>query len=191
MANLIFDCKNKQTIERTCSILKKGGIVVYPTDTLYGLGCDAKNESAIQRINSLKGRDSPMSVLAPNKETVVDWLNIIESDQNIIMKKLGGASTVIVPVVKGIVSELLMGDNNTLGIRIPNHEFCKNLSMVFPNPITTTSVNRTGQQAMIDPQEILFKFKNDIDLIISDGVIDGAGSTIYFYENRTLKILRS
>ena len=152
MANLIFDCKNKQTIERTCSILKKGGIVVYPTDTLYGLGCDAKNESAIQRINSLKGRDSPMSVLAPNKETVVDWLNIIESDQNIIMKKLGGASTVIVPVVKGIVSELLMGDNNTLGIRIPNHEFCKNLSMVFPNPITTTSVNRTGQQAMIDPQ---------------------------------------
>tara|TARA_Y100001970_G_scaffold22277_2_gene25708 strand:+ start:5800 stop:6375 length:576 start_codon:yes stop_codon:yes gene_type:complete len=191
MVNLIIDCENKQAIKETCSILENGGIIVYPTDTLYGFGCDAKNESAIKKINYLKGRTSPMSVLAPNKDTVKDWLNVIESDHNIIMKKLKGASTVIVPVIDGVVSQLVMGENNTLGIRIPNHEFCRNLSMTFPNPITTTSVNRTGQQAMIDPQEILSEFKNDIDLIINDGIIDGVGSTIYLYENSSLTILRS
>ena len=191
MVNFIIDCENKQTIKKTCSILENGGIIVYPTDTLYGFGCDAKNESAIKKINYLKGRTSPLSVLAPNKDTVKDWLNVIESDHNIIMKKLKGESTVIVPVIDGVVSQLVMGENNTLGIRIPNHEFSRNLSMKFPNPITTTSVNRTGQQAMINPQEILSEFKNDIDLIINDGIIDGVGSTIYLYENSSLTILRS
>lgn len=190
MVNRI-DVRNEKAISEACSVLRNGGVIVYPTDTLYGFGCDAKNESAIQKLNDLKGRISPMSVLAPDKNTVKNWISIPESDPNLVLEKLGGASTVIVPVKDGIVSEMILGNNNSLGIRIPDHEFCQNLSKAYPSPITTTSVNRTGQQAMTIPNQIIAEFENDIDLIIDDGIIVGTGSTIYMYEKGKLKILRS
>ena len=80
--------ENETAVELACSILNNGGVIVYPTDTLYGFGCDAKNESAIEKINALKGRKAPMSVLAPNRKIAAKWMNISQNDKNIVLKKL-------------------------------------------------------------------------------------------------------
>ena len=182
--------KNEIAVEMAFSVLKNGGVIVYPTDTLYGFGCDAKNESAIEKINTIKGRKAPMSVLAPNIEIAAKWMNIPKHDKNIILEKLGGSTTIIVPVKFGITSPSITGDNDTLGLRIPDHKFCQKLSEAYPIPITTTSVNRTKQTPLTNPEKILSEFTREIDLIIEDGIIEGSGSTIYNFQDRELNIIR-
>ena len=182
---------NKTAVGMACSVLKNGGVIVYPTDTLYGFGCDAKNESAIEKINTIKGRKAPMSVLAPNIEIAAKWMNIPKHDKNNVLEKLGGLITIIVPVKVGITSPTITGDNHTLGVRIPDHKFCQKLSEAYPNPITTTSVNRTRQEPLTNPEKILSEFSREIDLIIDDGIIEGSGSTIYNFQDRELNIIRS
>ena len=76
-----------------------------------------------------------------------------------------------------------MGPNNTLGIRIPDHPFCKLIASLCTAPITTTSVNRSGHEPLSDPYKIELEFSNEIELCIDDGVIKGKGSKIYKYEN--------
>ena len=183
--------ENETAVELACSILNNGGVIVYPTDTLYGFGCDAKNESAIEKINALKGRKAPMSVLAPNRKIAAKWMNISQNDKNIVLKKLGGSTTIIVPVKGGITSPSITGDKQTLGVRIPDHNFCQKLSEAYPNPITTSSVNRTRQEPLTNPEKILSEFAREIDLIIEDGIIEGSGSTIYNFQDRKLNIIRS
>ena len=183
--------ENETAVELACSVLKKGGVIVYPTDTLYGFGCDAKNESAIEKINAIKGRKAPMSVLAPNREIAAKWMNISQNYKNIVLEKLGGSTTIIVPVNDGITSPSITGDKQTLGVRIPDHNFCQKLSKAYPNPITTTSVNRTRQEPLTNPEKILSEFAREIDLIIEDGIIEGSGSTIYNFQDKELNIIRS
>ena len=182
--------ENETAVELACSILNNGGVIVYPTDTLYGFGCDAKNESAIEKINAIKGRKAPMSVLAPNRKIAAKWMNISQNDKNIVLEKLGGSTTIIVPVKGGITSPSITGDKQTLGLRIPDHKFCQKLSKAYPHPITTTSVNRTSQKPLTNPKKILSEFASEIDLIIDDGIIEGSGSTIYNFQNRELNIIR-
>ena len=189
MVKIIY-WENEIAVKMACSVLKNGGVIVYPTDTLYGFGCDAKNESAIEKINTIKGRKAPMSVLAPNIEIAAKWMNIPNHDKNIVLEKLGGSTTIIVPVNDGITSPSITGDNHSLGVRIPDHKFCKKLSEAYPNPITTTSVNRTRQEPFTNPGKILSEFSREIDLIIEDGLIEGSGSTIYNFQNRELNIIR-
>ena len=183
--------ENETAVELACSVLKNDGVIVYPTDTLYGFGCDAKNESAIGKVNTIKGRKAPMSVLAPNLAIAAKWMNISQNDKNIVLEKLGGSTTIIVPVNDGITSPSITGDKQTLGVRIPDHNFCQKLSEAYPNPITTTSVNRTRQKPLTNPEKILSEFSREIDLIIEDGIIKGSGSTIYNFQDRKLNIIRS
>ena len=181
---------NAGAVIKTCEVLKKGGVIVYPTDTLYGFGCDAKNEQAINTINTIKNRSGPMSVIAPSKYAVETWLKLPRSDKKDVLKKLGGATTVIAPVKKNIVSKNIYGHNQTLGIRIPIHPFCQKLSQNYSNPITTTSVNRNKQGPLTNPDEIIKEFSQEIQLIIEDGIIAGVASTVYLFEKNKWKVLR-
>jgi L-threonylcarbamoyladenylate synthase len=170
--------ENEKTLDKASEILLNGGIIIYPTDTLYGFGCDAKNDKAINKINHLKNRVSPMSVIAPSKRIVKSWLNIKESHKREALSFIDGGKTIIAPVYENIVSKKICGNNNSLGIRIPNHPFCTLLSNNFPNPITTTSVNRTKMPAMTELLKIIKEFSKEVNLIIEDGNINQKGSEI-------------
>ena len=178
-------------IQTTCDVLSQGSVIVYPTDTLYGFGGDATNGDAIKKINQIKGRTAPLSVLAPDRSTALSWMKLTEDEKILVSKKLGGASTIIVRVFKDIVHSSITGEYNTLGIRIPYHSFCQQLARKFGGPITTTSVNRTGDPPMTDPNHIYSEFKHEVDLLIDDGIISGRGSAIYIYKHGKLKIMRS
>ena len=180
-----------ETINAVCDVLSKGNVVVYPTDTLYGFGCNAANGDAIKKINQIKGRTAPLSVLAPDRSTALSWMKLTEDEKILVSKILGGATTVIVPVFKDIVHSSITGEYNTLGIRIPYHSFCQQLARKFGGPITTTSVNRTGDPPMTDPNHIYSEFKHEVDLLIDDGIISGRGSVIYIYKHGELKTIRS
>ena len=191
MIPLVVESTDPLAVEKSINILKKGGVIVYPTDTLYGFGVDANNNYAIERINKLKNRQSPMSVIACRFEQVMLWTNIKEKDIEIAKKILNSSSTLILDAKKNIVSNKILGKNNTtLGVRIPKHKYCYDISKDYDKPITTTSVNRNGEQPLNDPKSISKIFGESIDLLIDDGKIKkSAGSKIYeLKESQAIRI---
>ena len=190
MVNPVY-YKDEIAVKKSCEILKAGGIIVYPTDTLYGFGCDAKNNESIKKINALKNRTSSMSVLVNSNKNIRSWLDVKDYVKDKAVDMLNEGATIIVPVKINIVSKLICGLNNSLGIRISNHPFCERLTSLYPNPITTTSVNLTKNPPMTTPLKIYEKFSNSVDLIIEDGIIKGKGSTIKVYKsNNTWEKIR-
>ena len=181
MIPLVIKSTDPSAIEKSINILKKGGVIVYPTDTLYGFGVDANNNYAIERINKLKNRQSPMSVIACKFEQAMLWTNIKEKDIEIAKKILNSSSTLILDAKKNIVSNKILGKNNTtLGVRIPKHKYCYDISKDYDKPITTTSVNRNGEQPLNDPKSISKIFGEGIDLLIDGGKLrKSTGSKIY------------
>lgn len=194
MDNIItnkVDCKSKKALLIAQKVILDGGIIVYPTDTLYGFGVDARNELAISKLNQIKGRKSPMSVIMHDKNMVFSCIDIPEKNHDKIKKYLKGKSTIIIKVKSEVVHPDILGNNKSLGIRIPDHNFGPSLCKILGFPITTTSVNRTGDTPLNDPNKIIKAFDGEFDLLIDDGIMENSsGSTIYKYENSKIKVLR-
>jgi len=172
-------------------IILSGGVIVYPTDTLYGFGVDATNSSSVARINKIKQRSGPISVIADSIERIREWTTIADNDMDGILQYIGGTQTVILPVHPHVTVPEIQGPGGSLGIRIPEHSFGPHLVSLIKRPITTTSVNRSGELPLNDPDQISSIFNNEIDLLIDDGIFPATkGSRIYKYLNGNVSILR-
>ena len=186
-----LNSNSKKSILNAAEVILNGGIIVYPTDTLYGFGVDANNISAINKLNKLKGREGPISVVMQDINTIISCAKIDDVEAEIIRKNLIGYTTIILPVKSGTVYKSIMGEGETLGIRLPDHSFATNLCKLIDGPITTTSVNRSGEIPLNDPNEIFKVFNGEFDLLIDDGKINHTkGSTIYKLENYKLNTIR-
>ena len=193
MKNLCFEripSDREFAVERACHHLLQGSIIVYPTDTIYGFGCDSKNEKAIRNLNLIKGRKGPMSVLSPSTSIATEWMDIDNTKKIKAKSMLGGRTTVICPVKSNIVSSMILGMESSLGIRVPDHKFCNSLSKAYNNPIITTSVNLSGVRPYSDPDDIEKKFGRNISLLVDEGEINGISSEIYFLSNGKWEKLR-
>ena len=191
MKGRITNWKTSNAIEECIKVLDNDGIIAYPTDTLYGLGCNAKSFKAIKKINKIKRRKAPISIIINSENSILNWINVDTKYNKIIFNKLSTSNTVIFPIKKGFVSHHILGIGQTLGVRIPHHEFCFQITEKYPNPITTTSINTTGEKPLTNPNLIRDKFGREIDLIIEDGIIDNKGSKIYLFKEEGFKLLRS
>ena len=186
-----LNLNSKKSTLYAADVVQKGGIIVYPTDTLYGFGVDAKNKSAINKLNKIKGRKGPISVIMKDIETVISCAKIDNNQAQIIRENLKGYTTIILPVKSGIVDKSIMGKDETLGVRLPKHKFAQNICQIIDRPITTTSVNRSGKKPLNDPKKIFDLFNGEFDLLIDDGKNNYLkGSTIYKLENYKLKTIR-
>ena len=136
-----INCKSKTALKRAKKAILDGGIIVYPTDTLYGFGVDARNKSAIDRLNIIKRRKSPMSVIMSDKNMVFSSTDISKKNHKMVKKYLKGQTTIILKIKSGIVHPNILGEEKTIGIRIPDHNFGPRLCKKLGFPITTTSVN--------------------------------------------------
>jgi len=185
-----IDIDDQQVVKYAVNILEKGGVIVYPTDTLYGFGVDATNSAAIEKIHKIKGRSGSMSVMAATINMALGWVDFTKMQMELIEPYLGGTQTIIVPVKSKTVSTKILGEGNSLGIRIPDNNFCNELSLHFGKPIVTTSVNHTGEQPMNDPVQIESEFGSEIDLLVDMGTLPKSrGSTIYkFIDNKIIVI---
>ena len=186
-----INCKSKTALKRAKKAILEGGIIVYPTDTLYGFGVDARNKSAIDRLNIIKRRKSPMSVIMSDKNMVFSCTDISQKNRRMVKKYLKGQTTVILKIKSGIVHPNILGKEKTLGIRIPDHSFGPTLCKELGFPITTTSVNRTGEDPLNDPNKIIKIFNGEFDILIDDGTMKSStGSTIYKLEKSIIKVIR-
>ncbi len=167
--------------ERIVSWVLEGKVFIYPTDTVYGLGCDATNESAVQRIREIKGSTKPFSVVAPSKQWIRKYCRYGKE-----LEKLPGPYTFLYTSTAQVACN---NHSGILGIRLPAHPFTAYIAQAGV-PFVTTSVNRTGerpiQQIQDVPQEILQK----VDIIVNVGPIRGKPSTIIDYSQDEAKTVR-
>lgn len=179
---------------KAAEVLKKGGIVLYPTDTLYGLGVDATNEKAILALKELKGREKkkPISIIVSSVEDIPIYAHMNEIAKSLAAHFFPGALTLVMPGTENISKELML--NDAIGVRIPADPFCAALAQTFGKPFTTTSANKSGRETPRTVQEVLQQFGNhahDIALAIDAGPKDGAKpSTVVLCVSETAHILR-
>ena len=159
-------------IGEAIDIMADGGVILYPTDTVYGLGANIFNNDAVKRIYEIKKRDSskPLSVLVEDMESMELIADLNKSSREIINKWLPGPFTFILNKRK-IVSPYVSASSK-VGVRIPDYRIARALASLFP--ITTTSANLTNEDTLSNPQDILKQLGNDIDLVIDVGDLDNA-----------------
>ena len=180
--------KEKQ-INSAIKTLDTGNILIYPTDTLYGLGADATNTSAIEKINKLKKRKTPLSIMVSSLNEIEKYA-IINSDIKKELKTIfPGPFTALLQSKKTDLSYLVQNQSDKIGIRIPNHPFCLDLLNEYKKPIITTSVNTHGEKPLNSINEIEKKFSK-INIYYQNNNLDSKGSTIIDFTKKPPVIIR-
>lgn len=154
--------------------IKQGALFIYPTDTIYGLGCDASNADAVKRLRKLKKRSGkPFSIIAPSKDWIMKNFN---AKKNYINRLPGPYTFILKPKDKVLSKEVTKGAD-TIGVRIPKHPFTTVIQKANV-PFVTTSVNVSGEQPITDVSKIPSDILNKVDYVIGDSVLDNAPSAL-------------
>ena len=189
--------KNKlqQEVEATVEVLRKGGIILYPTDTVWGIGCDATDEEAVARIYALKRSENKKSmlVLCGSADMAVRYVNRAPGIAFEVQEMATSPLTLILPGATGVAPNLIP-EEGTLGIRIPDHEFCRELLRRFNRPIVSTSANISGEPTPKRLSEISREIIDGVDYVVNprfEGHPTGKPSSIIaFTEEGGVKIIR-
>ncbi|MFN8012496.1 MAG: L-threonylcarbamoyladenylate synthase [Holophagaceae bacterium] len=173
----------RRHLERVAELLRKDGVIAYPTDTLFGLGCLAHRKKAVDRIFAIKGRDArkPMSVLCGDFEMLCRYTRHLDTPTFRILKQLlPGPYTVLLPASREVPRYLESKGkaHPIVGLRIPDHPFCIELVKLLGEPIITTSCNFAGEPPMTSAWEIEEVMGHALDLVVDCGEPVGVGSTI-------------
>ncbi|MDP6570307.1 MAG: L-threonylcarbamoyladenylate synthase [Candidatus Marinimicrobia bacterium] len=178
-----------QYIDLAKAALDNGDVIVYPTDTLYGFGVDATNTEAIQRLNRLKGRSQPLSIVLESIDHMHDFAEIEGSIEKEVQTLFPGNYTVLLPAKNSDLSPFVQNGSSKIGIRIPDHFFPVNLVKLFGKPIITTSINRHGNDPLNDVTQVEIDFPN-VDIFEDSKHNPSKGSTIIDYTTSPPSIVR-
>jgi L-threonylcarbamoyladenylate synthase len=182
-------------VMRAAHALRLGGVILYPTDTLYGLGADAFSDEAVDRVYEIKGRDQrkPMHALCADMSMVEEYAEVNELAQRLAAKFLPGALTLVLKKKPHIEGGIARGID-TIGVRIPDNSFCLDLARSFGKPFTATSANIANQTTGLTVEKILEQIAERTSLI--DVAIDAGElpmrppSTVVDVSNDVIRVLR-
>ena len=173
---------NPKEINRVVQILRKGGLIIYPTDTVYGLGCDITNTKALEKIARIKGiklAKANWSFICPDLSNLSDYVRQIDTATFKILKRaLPGPYTFILPGNNNLPKDFKK--KKTVGIRVPDNSIARALVTALGNPIVSTSIRDDDDvlEYTTDPELIFEKWENLVDVVIDGGYGDNVGSTI-------------
>ena len=178
-------------IQRAVEVLRSGGVIIYPTDTIYGLGCDIFNRDAVKRVYHIKGKNykSPLSFICPDLKEISRYAYVSNMAYRIMRKALPGPYTFVLPATN-LVPKLLLSNRKTVGIRVPDHPICLELLKQFGGPIVSTSVVGENGELLNDPDEIERQYKHRVDLMLDAGILGLTPSTVVDLTSEKPVILR-
>jgi L-threonylcarbamoyladenylate synthase len=177
---IIYDCSNNADIYKCASVVSSGGILVYPTDTIYGIGCDPYNDGSVQRIFKIKGRDKikPLPILASRIEDVEKIVSLGKIGKLLAYKYWPGALTIVSPLKDNNISAQLTAGKNSIGVRIPNNK-CTLLLLKHCKYLAGTSANKSGERPAKSPSEVMSSGLDHFDALLDGGTVEkGIESTI-------------
>jgi tRNA threonylcarbamoyl adenosine modification protein (Sua5/YciO/YrdC/YwlC family) len=185
--------KNPQVrlIRKVVDVLLQGGVIVCPTDTIYGVGCDLFNPEAIQRIHRLKKMDGkkPLSFICSDLKDISRYAYVSNYAYKAMKRLLPGPYTFILKATK-LVPKIAQTKQNTVGIRIPDNKICLALVKELGHPTISTSVSKPDEELYNDPAEIEERFGKRLDLVIDGGVIVAEHSSMIDLTGDLPKVIR-
>lgn len=185
---------NPREVAKVVKVLKNGGIIIYPTDTVYGLGCDITNTKALERIAKIKGvklEKANFSFVCNDLSHLSDYVQQIDTPTFKILKRaLPGPYTFILPGNNTLPK--VFKKKKTVGIRVPDNTIARTLVSELGNPIISTSIRDEDDviEYTTDPELIFEKWQNIVDVVIDGGYGDNVASTVIDFSSGTAEVLR-
>jgi tRNA threonylcarbamoyl adenosine modification protein (Sua5/YciO/YrdC/YwlC family) len=185
------DNPQQRYINKAIETLKNGGVIIYPTDTVYGLGCDIFNKEAVERIYMIKNETDTklFSFICSDLKDISKYAKVSNFAYKAMKKLLPGPYTFVLPAARE-VPKILWTKRKTVGIRIPENEIARTLALELGNPIISTSATTRKGDLLFDPIEIRTIFNNSVDLMISMGGLNGSPSSIVDLSGEEAEIIR-
>jgi len=186
---------NPKAIQQVVDVLKKGGLIIYPTDTIYGLGCDITNQKAIEKvcqIRGLKTEKANLSFICHDLSHISDYVKPIDTSTfRLIKKALPGPFTFIFEATSK-VPKLLSSNKKTVGIRVPDNDIAREIVRQLGNPILSTSIHDEDEimEYSTDPELIYEKYNKLVDIVIDGGYGGNIPSTVVDCTSGNYEILR-
>ena len=175
------DNPQPRLIKQLAECLRDGGIIIYPTDTIYGIGCDILQPKAVEKICRIKGVDpakAQLSFICKDLSHLSDYTKSIDTPLYRMLKNLlPGAFTFILPASKQ-VPKILQSKKSTIGLRVPDNNICRDLGDALGNPILSASLPGEMVEDYTDPEIIFENFKDRVDFVIDGGIGGMVPSTI-------------
>lgn len=178
-------------IRQAVEFLNRDGVILYPTDTVYGLGGDARSKTATDRIRRLKGNpsDKPLLVLTDSWERISDWIASPDETLRRLME-IGRSHSLTILFKTTAAPRSLVGDATEVGIRLSAHPVCRRLIEVSGYPISSTSANLSGQSTPVKLGDVDATIRSGVDVAIDGGELGGPPSTIVRSSGGRLEIVR-
>ena len=172
-------------------ILRQEGIVIYPTDTIYGIGCDLFSKKAIERVYQIKRmpRKKPLSFICSDLTHIAEFARVSNMAYRLMKRLLPGPYTFILPATHK-VPRLMLTKRRTVGIRVPRNKIAHELVKELGNPIISTSLRLEDDELVSDPFLLYDQYGKQVDAVIDGGVIESEQSTIVDLTNREPVIIR-
>jgi tRNA threonylcarbamoyl adenosine modification protein (Sua5/YciO/YrdC/YwlC family) len=178
-------------ISRVVEVLKQGGVIGYPTDTTYGIGCDIFNKKGVKKIYQIKQRDprKPFSFICADLSDVANYAQVSNFAFKIMRRHLPGPYTFVLEATR-VVPDLLTTRQKTVGIRIPDNPIALAIVSELGHPLVTTSANVSGEETYQDPQEIEESMGHMLDMVVDGGMLLGEPSTVISLVDDRIEVLR-
>ncbi len=195
LVRIYNDNPNPKSIDQAVEILRKGGVIIYPTDTVYGMGCDITNQKAIERVCAIRGLKpdkSNLSFICYDLTDISQYTKPFDTAVFRVLKKaLPGPFTFIFNA-SSQVPKLLSSKKKTVGIRIPDNNIVRDIVKALGNPIVTTSIHDEDEiiEYSTDPELIYEKYQEKVDLVIDGGFGDNVASTVVDVTSGEFEVIR-
>ncbi len=189
------DNPQMRNIKRVVECLRNGGIIIYPTDTVYGIGCDINSRKAVERVCQLKGikpEKAHLSMMCKDFSQMSEYTAQLDNQLFKTIKKAFPGPYTIILKANNSVPKLFKNNKRTIGVRIPNHNIVRTIVEELGNPILTTSLKTDDEiiEYPNDPEDIYDEYKKLVDIVIDGGLGGIEGSTIVDCSKDTSEILR-
>ena len=188
------DNPNEAAIKKVVEVLKNGGLIIYPTDTVYGLGCDITNARALEKVAKIKGiklEKANLSFICSDLSHISDYVKQIDTATFKLLKRaLPGPYTFILPGNNNLPK--VFKNKKTVGIRVPDNNIIRTIVKELGNPIISTSIHDEDEvlEYSTDPELIFEKWENQIELVIDGGYGDNVPSTIIDLSGNEPEVIR-
>ncbi len=178
-------------ISKVVECLKQGGVIAYPTDTIYGIGCDIFNKKGVKKIYQIKQRDprKPFSFICADLSDVSNYAQVSNFAFKTMRRHLPGPYTFVLEATR-VVPDNLTTRQKTVGIRIPENPIALAIVKELGHPLVTTSANISGEDAHQDPAEIQEAMGKMIDMVVDGGILMGNASTVISLIDDQIEVLR-
>ncbi|MCY4442000.1 MAG: L-threonylcarbamoyladenylate synthase [Deltaproteobacteria bacterium] len=178
-------------VDRAVEVLRRDGVIVYPTDTIYGLGCDVTSKGAVERVRRIKGREAnkPMSFVCSDLVQVSRYGHVSNFAHRILKRFLPGPYTFVLTATKE-TPRVFQSKQKTVGIRIPDHPVPLALVEQLGNPVVSTSANESDEEVVTNPADLERIFGHRVDLIMECGTLPVLASSVISLVDDTIAILR-